>query len=137
MGKNERPILGLSREQAKSRILLEMTQHIGQARAIGMGELFETVFRLPWKHRINDTRPLRDLITELRRGEKPQPICSTANNAGPGYYLAQTGPELEDYIANIEKQALKKLGLAARLRRQPLPKLLGQMALKMQPAQEG
>jgi len=128
----------LEREQAKSRLFMELTRHIGKGRVIGMGELYQKVFQEPWEHRINDTRQLRKLITDLRTGKDgpPQPICSSCCAIGPGYYLAQTGPELQGYIARIEKQALRKLGQAARLRRIPLAKLLGQLALELGQAEE-
>lgn len=121
----------LEREQAKGRLLQEMTRHIGKAKVIGMGELFQRVFQQPWEHRINDTRRLRKLITDLRTGDSPAPICSSCCHFGPGYYLAQTGPELQAYIDKIEKQALRKLLQAARLRKVTLPELLGQLVLSL------
>lgn len=125
----------LEREHARNRLLTEMTRHIGKSRIIGMGELFEKVFGESWSHRINDTKRLRDLITMLRLGDGETPpvaICSSCSANGPGYYLAQTGPELQAYIDNIQRQALRKLVQAARLRKIPLVKLLGQLALDLQ-----
>lgn len=124
----------LEREQIKARLFMALTKHVGRARAIGMGELYSQVFGRPWENRINDTRRLRRLITGLRQGKEgpPQPIASVCCTWQPGYYIA-TGNELEEYIKKLEKAALKKLALAARLRKQPLPELLGQLALKLQP----
>lgn len=123
----------LEREQAKSRLFMELTKHVGRARAIGMGELHDKVFEKNWVNRINDTKRLRQMITNLRWGKDgpPQPIASVCCTWQPGYYIA-TGNELEEYIKRIEKKHLKGLALAARLRKLPLPELLGQMVLRMQ-----
>lgn len=122
------------RELAKSKLLMELARHIGRARAIGMGELYSAVYGEDWENRINDTRPLRKLITDLRWGKagKPVPIASVCCAFAPGYYIA-TGNELEDYIdKRLVKPALKKLGLAATLRNKALPDLLGQLAIDFQ-----
>jgi len=118
------------------RLLMELTKHIGRSRAVGMGELYEAVFGEPWAHRINDTRRLRKLITQARYGFKPQPICSTSSRTAPGYYLAAAGSELEEYIGKLKHQGLRKLAMAAKLERVPLPELLGQLALYLR-EQEG
>lgn len=124
----------LAREQMKSRLLMELTKHIGRGRAVGMGELFQAVFEESWTNRINDTRKLRRLVTELRTGAQPQPICSACNPAAPGYFLASAGSELQEYIGHVEKMALKKLSQAAKLKKIPLPELLGQLAMQMREA---
>ena len=121
----------LVREQLKARLLMELTKHIGKGRAVGMGELFQAVFGKDWEHRINDTRQLRKLITELRHGAHPQPICSSCCSLAPGYFLASAGSELAEYVGKIKRAALKKLAIAAKLEKKPLPELLGQMALNM------
>ncbi len=113
------------------RLLMELTKHIGKAKAVGMGELYEKVFGEPWSHRINDTRKLRRLITRARYGDRPQPICSTPARNAPGYYLAAAGSELEEYIGKLKATALKKLAMAAKLERVPLPEMLGQMAMRL------
>lgn len=127
----------LAREQLKSRLLMELTRHIGRGRAVGMGELFQAVFDKDWVNRINDTRQLRRLITELRNGAQPQPICSVCCSLAPGYYLASAGSELAEYVGKIKKTALKKLALAAKLEKIPLPELLGQMAMNMRENGDG
>ncbi len=118
-----------------SRLVQEMTHHIGEVNAIGMGDLYTVVTGKPWNNRINDTRLVRKLITDLRRGKygRPMPIASTCSNHAPGYFIA-TGNELEHYIVNaLEQPGLKKLGLAAILRKKALPELLGQLAINFQP----
>lgn len=112
------------RKEFKSRILLAMTQHIGQTRKIGMGELYELVFGEMWNNRINDTRSLRFLITELRR--EGSPICSD----GGGYWLASAGSELDGYCMRLRDRALKVLAQEAILRKMPMLELLGQLPLE-------
>jgi len=126
----------LDRQVAKSDLLMELTRHIGRGRAISMPNLAQIVFKKPINDQYNqfEARLLRRLITELRRGYadvQPVPIASVCCSIAGGYYIA-TGNELEDYIKKLEKAALKKLHLAASLRRRTLPELLGQLALQLQ-----
>ncbi len=114
--------------QWRARLMTELSKHVGQPHAIGMGELYFAVFRREWKNRINDTRRLRTLITLLRR--EGVPICSVSDNSGGGYYLASVGSDLENYCQRITNRGLKILAQAAKLRKVTLPKLLGQLALE-------
>jgi len=123
------------KQHYKSLILMLMTRHIGRANKIGMGELFEAVFEAPWANRINDTRPLRKLVTELRRDGVP--ICSSAEKGGGGYWLASAGSELIDYCAKLKSQALKKLSQMAKFMDVSLPELLGQMRVDMEVKSDG
>jgi len=103
---------------------------VGRSNAIGMGELFELVFGQPYEHRINSTRELRTLITNLRhRGKR---ICSVTATGGAGYFIAAAGSELEDYTGRLKKQGLKKLAQAARLEKISLPDLLGQSRMNLE-----
>lgn len=119
------------KERYKAMILKELTTHVGTGRAIGMGELFVQVFGESWDNRINDTRRLRSLITELR--EEGIPICSRVIRSGGGYYIAAAGSELENYCAKIERQAVKKLAQVSRMRKLSLPALMGQLSLDLRP----
>lgn len=119
----------MSKEQKleiKTRVLAIMARHVGSTRRIGMGELFTEVFGESWNNRINDTRKLRTVLTELRK--EGVPICSSAESGG-GYWLASAGSELEHYTSRLKTQALKKLKLVATLNNCTLPALLGQMQL--------
>jgi hypothetical protein len=113
----------------KTRILMIMSGHVGQGKSIGMGELYEQVFDETYEHRINDTRNLRKLITELRRDGVA--ICSVAAPSGGGYWLASAGSELETYCKNLRIRAIKILGLESRIRKMTLPELAGQLALEL------
>ena len=109
--------------EARINLLTILTDHVGQSRAIGMGELYTAVYGEPWKNRINDTRRLRLLITELR--EEGRPICSNKN----GYWLASAGSETREYCKKLKTAALKKLKLAATISKISLPALLGQLQI--------
>lgn len=112
-------------KELKAKLAWVLMEHIGEEKAIGMGELYEKVYGKPWRNRINNTRPLRHLITDLRREGKR--VCSN----GSGYYLAAVESELEDYLARRRKRALTELGLEAAMRRKSLPELLGQLSLDL------
>lgn len=118
------------REALKGRLLAVLTRHPGRARAIGMGALHEAVFKEGYRGgKINGTRMLRKLITELR--EDGVPICSAATPDGGGYYLATAGSDLDDYCRNLRCQALKKLKLESTLRRRTLPQLVSEIQLNL------
>ncbi len=117
-------------EQHELRLIKALADHVGQANAIGMGELYQQVFGRPVDHRINDTRNLRELITRLRR--EGMRICSNSDQHGGGYYLASAVSEMEDYLRRLRKQGLKKLAQEANLRKIALPELLGQIVLNLE-----
>lgn len=119
------------KEAYKIRLLQEMSRHVGKARAIGMGELYERVFEESYGHRINDTRHLRTLISELRVNGVP--ICSAVDCSGGGYYLASAGSELNGYCDRLINMAIKKLTQVAILKNRALPELLGQLQLDLKP----
>jgi hypothetical protein len=113
----------------RARLLAELTKHIGESNAIGMGELYEIIFEKPWKNRINDTRKLRTLITSLRADGIA--ICSSSDAGNGGYYLASAGSEINDYLRRLERRALKVLARISKIKRITLPEYLGQMRLHM------
>lgn len=117
----------------RNKLFRILIQHIGRRRAIGMGELHTAVFGTDWENRINHTRRLRYLVTELRR--EGVLICSYSSQSGGGYYLAAAGSEMEDYLSSIRRRALKALVLESRLRKIGLPDLLGQMQLNLKEGQ--
>ena len=131
MGERDRDRMSdQEREMFKGRLLMILPQHIGKARSVGMGELYEAVFGEAYSHRINDTRRLRKIITELRRDGMP--ICSEASRFGGGYYLASAGSELADFCAKLRRQGLRKLGLEAKIRKISLSELIGQLRLDLE-----
>lgn len=112
-------------DKFRNRLYRELYKHVGKQNKIGMAELYSRVYRQPWANRINDTRALRYLITELRNDGVP--ICSDRH----GYWLASAGSELDDYCRRVRTQALKKLRQEARLRKMTLPQLVGQLSLDL------
>jgi hypothetical protein len=98
-------------------------------KAIGMGELHEEVFKEGWNNRINDTRLLRRLITELRWDGVP--ICSVSSKDGGGYYLASVGSELANFLEKKKRHGLKILAQAAKIQKVSLAEMLGQMSLNL------
>lgn len=119
----------LSRDQLEAAVLKVLTRHPSSARAVGMGELYEAVFKRTWTNRINGTRALRKLITDLR--QQGVPIGSTASQTGGGYYLATTQKELADFCGRLRSQGLSKLKLEADIRKTTLPHLLNEVQLNL------
>jgi biotin operon repressor len=70
-------------------------------------------------------REVRKHVSELR--EQGTPICG---HPSTGYYIASTHQELEETCAFLRNRAMHSLTMEARLRRIPLPDLLGQLKLK-------
>lgn len=112
----------------KSKLLMLLMQHIGSANAIGMGELYQAVYGDSWRHRINDTRNLRHLITALRRDGVP--ICSRASCTSGGYWVASASSELAEYCQRIRSRAVKALALECRIRKISMAELVGQLSLE-------
>ncbi len=119
-------------ESRKSRLKDELMEHIGRQNAIGMAELYELIYGESWENRINDTRGIRKLITELRN--EGRPICSISNRNGGGYYLAAAGSELENYLQANERRALRVLARNSRIKKIALPEYLGQVRLSLEEA---
>jgi len=117
------------KELYKGDLLRIISRHVGRSNKIGMGELYERVFFDAWNNRINDTRRLRKLVTELRK--EGVPICSDTSRTGGGYYLASVGSELNTYCRKLRDRALKMLVQESKLRRTTLPELLGQIQLEL------
>jgi hypothetical protein len=119
-------------EVYKSRLLQIMLDHVGSSKAISMAALYSQTFGEPWNDKINDTRRLRQLITGLRSAGVP--VCSSASNNGGGYFIASAGSELTAYLGRLRSRALGILSREAKMRKQTLPELLGQLALDLDAA---
>lgn len=120
----------MNREQTKARLLIILTRHVGEEKAIGMGELYSRVFGKPWSHRINDTKILRDLITELRFDGAL--IGESRSKTGGGYYQARSAHELGVWFRRREREWKKKAYMLARMKRLSLDEYLGQTILNLQ-----
>lgn len=120
----------ISNEEATSKILMILSRHVGEEKAIDMGELYQRVFEKSYSNKINNTRRLRTVVTALRR--KGIPIGSTVAQNGGGYYLVRAGSELDEYCGRLRRAALNKLVMEAKLRKISMPELLGQMQMNME-----
>lgn len=114
------------REALKNRVMLLLSGHIGRANAVDMGRLYSEIFGEAWTNKINDTRPIRTVVTELRRSGAA--IGSVAARTGGGYYL-MSGSELQEWAERVQRQALRKLAMVARMKKRTLRELLGQLAV--------
>ncbi|MCL4500839.1 MAG: hypothetical protein M1438_03160 [Deltaproteobacteria bacterium] len=123
-------------EQAKSRLMYEMTRHIGKERAIGAGELFEAVFEKPYEgNKMTGCRLLRKLIEEVKYGPEAIFIAHSCCTIRPGYYLPRTDSERREYVARVARQVKKKIGRLALLNQMNAGAYAGQLALELQETQ--
>ena len=118
-----------NRELYKARALAILTRHIGEEKAIDMGELYRRVFDKDWNHKINDTRPLRNIITILRN--EGCLIGDTRSSKGGGYFIARSVSELNEFFDRRTHEALKKLRMVSNMKKIGLAEMLGQMALNL------
>lgn len=88
-------------------IMGTLSHHIGQAHAIGMGELYVKVYGKGWKQRINDTRDLRDEIMALRA--EGRRICHSTAAALGGYYLPASDSEWDAFRGRELGQIFRRL----------------------------
>jgi hypothetical protein len=115
-------------DEAKGRLMDALFDHIGKENAVGMDVLYESVFSLKAPHKINDTKPLRKLVTAIRK--QGRAIASVCSRNGGGYYIPRAGSELEDYLScMLHRPALRKLAMEAKIRKVSLPELIGQMSI--------
>lgn len=69
-------------------------------------------------------RQVRLLVSDLR--EAGEPVCGTPSE---GYYYAATPEELQHTCDFLRSRAMHSLALESKLRRIPLPDLIGQLHL--------
>jgi len=100
-----------------SSVLHALSDHVGREHGI-------TGYDLAYHLRIR-MRLLRNVVAELRMYGVA--VCGTPE---AGYYIAATAEELEQTCAFLRARALHSLTLEARLRKLPLPDLIGQLHLR-------
>jgi hypothetical protein len=116
-------------KELAGKVMVILSRHIGEEKAVGMGDLYERAYGQPWRNKINDTRRLRKVITDLRY--KGALIGETRSKNGGGYYLARSVHELNRFFDKRKREALKKLMMVARMQRVGLPELLGQIQMHL------
>lgn len=121
-------------ERYKAKALAILTRHIGEEKAIDMGELYRRVYDRDWKNKINDTRKLRKIITDLRY--EGSLIGETRSRSTGGYYLARSASELNEFFDRRIHEALKKLRMISSMKKIGLDEMMGQMALNLQGKRE-
>ena len=121
-------------DAARLKLYGVMLQHVGPEKRIGMGELFQEVFGRPWRHRINDTKVLRRLITEMRRDG--QPVMSDTSTTNGGYWIAASSSEINAWCDHSKRRALSILSRISRIKRVSLPEYLGQMQIEAEAAHD-
>lgn len=99
-----------------NQLLALLSRHIGKSNGIGVKALAQQI----------DTteRHVRTLVEALR--DEGHAICA---HPSTGYYVAETAEELTHTCEFLHNRALHSLALEAKLRRIPLPDLLGQLHL--------
>jgi biotin operon repressor len=95
-------------------LLSMLSRHIGKGNGIGVSRL---AIRLGTQE-----RHIRTLVSELR--DEGHAICGTPKD---GYYIAATPDELEQTCEFLRNRAMHSLRLESRLRKIPLPDLIGQL----------
>jgi len=119
----------MKEHEAEAKVLGILTRHVGRENAIGMGELYERIYGEPWSNRINDTRRLRKLITNLRYSGHV--IMETRSRSGGGYYIPRSRWEASQYIKRRKHEAVRKLYMISQMEEIGLAELLGQMQLNL------
>lgn len=88
-------------EELDDRLMEILEEHQGEANAIGMGDLYEGVFRRRYQHRINDTSELRQMLRRLRRQPKGALICSTSSKRRAGIPHPSSDPRSRCAVSMI------------------------------------
>lgn len=117
----------LETERLKGKVMMALSSHVGEFNAIGMGELYELATGREWSNRINDTRPIRTIVTALRKAGAT--IGSKSSKNGGGYYIPAAGSELDDYLNRDKKRALNILERQALIRKIHMPNFMDQCKL--------
>ncbi|MBI2313550.1 MAG: hypothetical protein HYU77_13705 [Betaproteobacteria bacterium] len=108
----------------RDQVLAVLSRHVGAERGIHVEALVREVTGDLLPDPVAERR-LRAIISELR--EEGIAVCG---HPSTGYYIAETAEELEASCQFLRSRAMHSLVLEARLRKIPLPDLLGQLKLR-------
>lgn len=103
-------------DPAKAQVLAALAHHVGRAQGVA-AHLLAAAVGIP-------ERRLRACISTLR--EEGIAVCG---HPASGYFIARTAEELDESCRFLRARALHSLALEARLRKIPLPDLIGQLHL--------
>ncbi len=106
----------MSGDVTKHQLLWLLNVHIGRGRGIGAAAIAE-LLHCP-------ARTVRDLVTALRMDG-----VAVCGHPSTGYFIAETAEDLEQTCRFLRDRAMTSLVLEAKLRKMPLPDLLGQLRL--------
>ena len=108
----------------KTAVLHVLSQHIGRARGIKAAALVREIRQPIGIANLFNERRLRICISELR--EDGIAVCGLPRR---GYFIAENDEELEETCRFLRSRAMHSLALESKLRKIPLPELLGQLRL--------
>ncbi len=97
-------------------LLTLLSHHIGRGNGVGVKQIAAELDIYP--------RQVRVLVSALRMDGHA--VCGTPKD---GYYIAETPEELEHTCQFLRGRAMHSLSLESKLRKIPLPDLLGQLHL--------
>ena len=113
----------MKHDRRKADVLRALGRHIGRVRGIKAADLVREIIGSIDDDYFNERR-LRIYISELR--EEGIAVCG---HPSTGYFIAENDEELEESCRFLRTRAMHSLVLESRLRKIPLPDLLGQLHL--------
>lgn len=108
----------------RTSVIETLSRHIGRERGVRVDRLVAEITGELLPDPAGERR-VRSIISELR--EEGMPICARPET---GYYLAETAEDVEECCRFLRSRAMHSLVLESRLRKIPLPELLGQLRLE-------
>ena len=107
----------------RDQVLAALARHVGRDKGVRIQELVYEITGEILRSDGNERR-VRAIVSDLR--EEGVAICAYP---GDGYYVAGSAEELEQCCRFLRSRAMHSLVLESRLRKIPLPELLGQLRL--------
>lgn len=108
----------------RHQVLAVLSSHVGAANGLAIHRLVYEITGATLRDEAAERR-VRSLVSELR-----EEGVAIAAHPRHGYYIAETPEELEECCRFLRSRAMHSLVLESKLRKIPLPELLGQMRLK-------
>lgn len=107
----------------RDQVLEVLSRHIGAGRGVHIPELVHEITGSIRPDPVAERR-VRQCISDLR--EEGVAVCG---HPSTGYHIAESAEELERCCEFLRARALHSLVLESRLRKIPLPELLGQLKI--------